>query len=171
MSNTTPTRERSRRTSASGVSAARGSPKSVAYPESSFRRPSAARIIVVFPAPFAPTRPTISPDPMERLAFRSEKESLTWRFASRISRRFDMGVLYPFIWYIAFTCALIGGFIRGPREQRGRACRAARPVRPPAQPPVRPLARAVPQLDAGAFRVEARGSPRLRSCLSPARLR
>ena len=47
------------------------------------RRPRAARIVVVLPAPFAPTRPTTSPSPTARLTPSRAKEPFTRRRMSR----------------------------------------------------------------------------------------
>ena len=89
-SSTTPIRERTARWTRSEASAPNGSPNSLTSPAPMCCKPKATRIIVVLPAPFAPTKPTISPGATARLTSRSANESLKSQLTCRMSKRFVM---------------------------------------------------------------------------------
>ena len=90
VSRTRPTRERRQRCVSSGASAPQRCPNRCTSPASSLISPSAARIVVVLPAPLAPTKPTIWPGSTASVTSRSEKRSLTVREMPLSSSKFCM---------------------------------------------------------------------------------
>ena len=90
VSSTRPTRARRQRCVSSGASAPQRCPNRRTSPASSFISPRAARIVVVLPAPLAPTKPTIWPGSTASVTSRSEKRSLTVREMPLSSSKFCM---------------------------------------------------------------------------------
>lgn len=90
VSNTTPMRPRNRRCASAGAVAPKGWPNRRTLPLSRCKSPKIARIIVVLPAPFAPTKPTISPGCKAMFTSASAKSSLRRLPAPRTSKRVSM---------------------------------------------------------------------------------
>ena len=90
VSSTRPTRVRKQRCASSGAPAPQRCPNRCTSPVSSLISPRAARMVVVLPAPLAPTKPTIWPGSTASVTSRSEKRSLTVREMPLRSRKFCM---------------------------------------------------------------------------------
>ena len=159
VSRTKPIRARTRRWTSSEEPLPNGSPNNAMSPASTCCRPKATRMVVVLPAPLAPTNPTISPGATEMLTSRNENESLTLRLTRRISRRF------------VTRSSLSLRLTRTLRLQPNQAFRVTLYARHPAQTPVLPLGQAIPQRVAAVLRVASRDFPGLRSSPCLARFR